>query len=81
EVYLPGGHAPEAGSLFRNEKLAATWQRVIRAAEAPGRSREAEIEAARDAFYRGFVEQLADVAAFGSRDVGRIGERRGTAEL
>jgi gamma-glutamyltranspeptidase/glutathione hydrolase len=60
EVFLPGGNAPEVGALFRNEKLAATWERVIREAEAPGRSREMEIEKARDAFYRGFIAEAID---------------------
>ncbi|MBP0575566.1 gamma-glutamyltransferase, partial [Mycobacterium tuberculosis] len=75
EVYLPGGHAPEAGSLFRNEKLAATWQRVIRAAEAPGRSREAEIEAARDAFYRGFVAEAVERFATRFEAMDQSGQR------
>jgi gamma-glutamyltranspeptidase/glutathione hydrolase len=50
ELYLP---VPAAGSLFRNRELAATWRRVLD--EAGGDSRETVIDAARDAFYRGFV--------------------------
>lgn len=54
ETWLPGGSAPEPLALFRNPALAETWRRIVREAEAAG-SRESGIEAARDAFYRGFV--------------------------
>ncbi|MGH7067314.1 MAG: gamma-glutamyltransferase family protein [Acetobacteraceae bacterium] len=57
-VYLPGGRVPAAGSLFRNPTLAATYRRIIR--EAVGGSREARIEAARAAWYRGFVAEAVD---------------------
>jgi gamma-glutamyltranspeptidase/glutathione hydrolase len=56
ERWLPGGAAPAAGSLFRNPVLAQTWKRVIREAEG-AQGREAGIERARDAFYRGFVAE------------------------
>lgn len=56
ETFLPGGQAPAPHALFRNPALAATWERIIAEAEArPGR--EAQIEAARDAWYRGFVAE------------------------
>jgi gamma-glutamyltranspeptidase/glutathione hydrolase len=59
ELYLP---VPTAGSLFRNRDLAATWRRVLD--EARGGSREQEIDAARAAFYRGFVaEAIASLVA------------------
>jgi gamma-glutamyltranspeptidase/glutathione hydrolase len=45
ELYLP---VPRPGTLFRNRDLAATYRRVL--AESKG-----ELEAAREAFYRGFV--------------------------
>lgn len=59
-TWLPGGTAPAPHSNFRNPVLAATWKRII--AEAESRTeRESQIEAARDAFYRGFVaEHIAD---------------------
>jgi len=53
-VYLP---VPQELELFRNPALAATYRRVVDEAEACGGSREAEIDAARDAFYRGFVAE------------------------
>src|SRR4051812_43617420 len=54
-LYLP---PPEPGQLFRNPQLAATYRRVVE--ESRGGSREAEIERARDAWYRGFVADAFD---------------------
>jgi len=54
-VYLPGGKVPAAGSRLTNPALAATYQRILTEAERAGGSREEQIGAARDAFYRGFV--------------------------
>lgn len=59
-VYLPGGAVPQARKLFRNPTLADTWRRVLREAEAVGNDRERQIDAARDAFYRGFVAEAID---------------------
>ncbi len=59
-IYLPNGAPPPAGRLFRNPGLAATYQRVLQEAEAGGGSREARIERARDAWYRGFVAAAID---------------------
>ena len=59
-VYLPGGSPPVPGRLFTNKALAATYRRVLREAEAGGGSREARIERARDAWYRGFVADAVD---------------------
>ncbi len=36
EVYLPGGHPPRPGELFRNPALAATWKRLLAEVAAPG---------------------------------------------
>ncbi len=61
-LWLPGGTVPEVGALFRNPTLAATWQRVLR--EAIGGDREARLEAARRAWYEGFVaEAVGDFVA------------------
>ena len=56
ETWMPGGTAPAPLSLFRNPVLAETWGRIVVEAEAAG-GREAGIEAARNAFYRGFVAE------------------------
>ncbi len=60
ETWVPGGSVPEPNSRFKNPVLAETWKRIISEAEAK-QGREAQIEAARDAFYRGFVaEKIAN---------------------
>lgn len=59
QTWLPGGSAPEPLSNFRNPVLAETWKRIIAEAEAK-RDREEQIEAARDAFYRGFVAEAIE---------------------
>jgi len=59
ETWLPNGSVPEAHANFRIPVLAETWKRVIAEAEAKS-GREAQVEAARDAFYRGFVAEKID---------------------
>ena len=54
-VFLPGGRVPRVDELFRNEGIAATYERLCR--EAVGASREARIEAASRAWYEGFVAE------------------------
>ena len=54
-VFLPGGRTPEPDALFANPALAATYERIGR--EAVGDTREARIEAARRAWYQGFVAE------------------------
>jgi gamma-glutamyltranspeptidase/glutathione hydrolase len=56
-VYLPSGGAPEPGARFTNPDLAATYARVLAEAEAAGPDRLTQIEAARRAFYEGFVAE------------------------
>ncbi len=60
ETWLPEGQPPAPRGTLRNPVLAATWRRLLAEAEAR-RGREEQIEAARDAFYRGFVaETISD---------------------
>jgi gamma-glutamyltranspeptidase/glutathione hydrolase len=59
-IYLPRGEPPTPGSLFRNPALAETYLRVLGEAEAAGGDREAQIEAARRAWYKGFVAEAID---------------------
>lgn len=56
ETWLPGGSAPAPHSNVRNPVLAETWRRIVAEAEAK-KGRDAQIDAARDAFYRGFVAE------------------------
>jgi gamma-glutamyltranspeptidase / glutathione hydrolase len=69
-LYLP---VPEAGRLFRNRELAATYRRVLR--EAGDGDRERQIDAARDAFYRGFVAETIAVYLEGAEAMDSSGRR------
>jgi gamma-glutamyltranspeptidase/glutathione hydrolase len=60
EVWLADG-VPAAGARLRNPLLAATWRRLLAEAEATG-DRDGQVEAARAAFYEGFVAEA--VAGF-----------------
>jgi gamma-glutamyltranspeptidase/glutathione hydrolase len=61
EIYLSDG-VPAAGSRFTNRPLAAVYQRIVDESEKAGPGRERQIEAARRAFYSGFVADA--IAAF-----------------
>ena len=61
-TWLPDGAVPVAGGRFANPVLAQTYRRVVAEAEAHGPGREAELEAARSAWYSGFVAE--EIAAF-----------------
>jgi len=71
EVYLPGGNVPQPGSLFANPSLAATYESILREAEAASGDRDEQIEAARRVFYEGFVAETiaAYVASTHAMDV------------
>jgi gamma-glutamyltranspeptidase/glutathione hydrolase len=74
EAYLPGGGVPAPGTRFANRALAATYERVLAEAEAAGDDRDAQLEAARRAWYDGFVaEEIGKFAATEVMDV--TGER------
>ena len=62
-LWLRNG-GPEPGGLYSNPTLADTYGRVLREAEAAGPDREAQIEAARRAWYGGFVAEA--IGRFGS---------------
>ena len=59
-VYLPNGAAPAAGSRFVNGRLAETYTRIVREAEAVGGGREREIAHARRSWSQGFVADAID---------------------
>ncbi len=61
ELWLDNGHAPRAGTMWTNKALGATYRRILDEAESAGGDRVAQVDAARDAFLRGFVaEGIAD---------------------
>ena len=64
DLYLPGGTPPAPGSRFRNPALAATLERLSATADAH-HDREAGVEAARAAFYDGFVAEAIDATCSG----------------
>lgn len=59
EVYLAGGHVPEAGALLRNPALAGTFRRIVAEANSVT-GREKKVDAAIRAFYEGFVAEAVD---------------------
>jgi len=60
-VWLDQGRPPAPGTLRANPQWAATLDHLIQEAEAAGGDREAQIEAARRAWYQGFVAEAIDV--------------------
>ena len=79
DVYLP---VVGAGELARNPVLAGTYERVLREAEARGPGREAQIEAAHEIWYRGWVAEAlvnfqgqAWMDSSGERHAGLLGEK------
>src|ERR1700745_1478456 len=54
DVYLP---IPGPGTLHRNRTLAATSRRILEESEAASSDRDAQLEAANDCWYRGFVAE------------------------
>ncbi len=57
QLWLPGGAPPKPGALHRNPELAETYARLVRLGSQAGADREAQIEAARRAYYQGFVAE------------------------
>jgi gamma-glutamyltranspeptidase/glutathione hydrolase len=63
EIFLPSGRLPEPGEIFVQRDLGRTMRRLLEA-EVGARhgGRQAALQAARDAFYRGDIAR--DIAAF-----------------
>jgi gamma-glutamyltranspeptidase/glutathione hydrolase len=62
-IFLPGGRPPEVGEIFVQSDLGRTMRRLLEAeAGAQRQGREAGLQAARDAFYRGDIAR--EIAAF-----------------
>jgi gamma-glutamyltranspeptidase/glutathione hydrolase len=60
EVWLANGKAPNPNRPFRTPAIAETYKRILAEAEAAGSDRIRQIEAARRAFYQGFVAEAID---------------------
>jgi gamma-glutamyltranspeptidase/glutathione hydrolase len=73
-LWLRNG-GPEAGKLWANPTLAETWERLLREAESVGRDRVAQIEAARNAWYGGFVAEAIDRFCRGTEVLDASGRR------
>ncbi len=77
-IHLPRGQAPAAGSLHRNTALADTYERLVKEGEAAAKGgREGQIEAARRAFYEGFVAEAIDGFCRGAPWLDATGRRHG----
>ena len=74
-VYLRGGGIPKPGTLFSNPSLASTFRRIVEEAESRSADRDEQIEAARDAFYRGFVAEAIGQYATSTRVMDTSGRR------
>jgi gamma-glutamyltranspeptidase/glutathione hydrolase len=69
KLYLPGGHAPQAGEIFRNPDLARTLRRIVEAeTQNKAKGRHAALKAARDRFYKGDIAR--EMAAFSEANGG-----------
>ena len=55
-VFLPGGKPPAVEGLFANPAIGATYERIVRESSGAA-TREARIQAAHDAWYKGFVAE------------------------
>jgi gamma-glutamyltranspeptidase/glutathione hydrolase len=74
QVYLPNGGVPAPGSRFANPALAATYKRILAEAEAASGDRDEQIEAARRAWYDGFVAEA--IGLFAATEVMDVTGRR-----
>ena len=59
-VWLVNGRPPHPDKPFRTPAIAETYRRILAEAEAAGGDRIRQIEAARHAFYKGFVAEAID---------------------
>ncbi len=74
-VWLPGGDVPAGGALFCNPDLAACWERLLREAES-ATGREAQIDKARDTFYKGFIAEAIGQWMADAEVMDAAGQRR-----
>ncbi len=60
DVWLVDGRVPSPGSLHATPALARTYRRIVEESQAAGGTREKQIDAALDCWYRGFVAREID---------------------
>ena len=75
EIYLTAG-VPAPGNRFANRPLAAVYQRILTEAEQAGPARDQQIEAARRAFYEGFVAETISAYLASAEVMDVTGERQ-----
>jgi len=75
EIYLRGTGVPTPGTLFSNPVLAYTFRRIVKVAESKSTDRDEQIEAAREAFYRGFVAETIERYVASTRMMDTSGRR------
>lgn len=74
-IYLPRGEIPQPGRLFENHDLVQTYLRILSEARAAGAGRERQIEAARAAFYKGFIAEAIEEFSLGTAAMDVSGTR------
>ena len=76
-TYLVDGQAPAPWTRLRLTALGRTYERVLAEAEAAGSDRDAQLEAARTAWYSGFVAEAVDAFARDREWMDTSGQRHG----
>ena len=76
-IYLPGGRPPLPGRRFRNPTMAATYERILVNAQGAKGGRAGRIEAARQAWSKGFVAEAIDRFCRTTAVIDVSGERHG----
>jgi gamma-glutamyltranspeptidase / glutathione hydrolase len=75
KVWLHKGQPPRPWALHTTPGTAQTYQRIVAESKAAGGSREKQIDAARDAFYRSFVAEAIDRFVRGTPQMDGTGQR------
>ncbi|WP_315127778.1 gamma-glutamyltransferase [Comamonas antarctica] len=77
QVWLPEGRVPQPGALFQLPRLADTFERLLEEAQGRATGRTAQIDAAIDIWYRGFVAREIDLYYRTEKVQDSSGERHG----
>ena len=74
-LWLPDGRVPRPETLFTNPALVSTFIRVVEQAQGAGDGREAQIDAAVQCWYQGFVAREIDAFSRSTQARDTTGER------